>query len=108
MPFTLNFSSLTCPPPLRAKYLNLPFMNWLIQWFFVSLTYEQCDPAYTANMFMDLLAEKPDALMTFGAACSDVTEILAEMSAYRKLVQVYFKSYDFTCGVIVLSPSVGR
>ncbi|XP_067042519.1 gamma-aminobutyric acid type B receptor subunit 2-like [Acropora muricata] len=52
----------------------------------------KCDPAYTANMFMDLLAEKPDALMTFGAACSDVTEILAEMSAYRKLVQISYAS----------------
>ena len=39
-------------------------------------------------MFMDLLSEEPNSLMAFGAACSDVTEILAEMSAYRKLAQV--------------------
>ena len=28
--------------------------------------------------------------MVFGAACSDVTEILAEMSAYRNLAQVCY------------------
>ena len=39
-------------------------------------------------MFMDLLSDEPNSLMAFGAACSDVTEILAEMSAYRKLAQV--------------------
>lgn len=50
----------------------------------------QCDPAYTANMFMDLLSEQPNCLMTFGGACSDVTEILAKMSAYRHLAQVYY------------------
>lgn len=50
----------------------------------------QCDPAYTANMFMDLLSEEPNSLMVFGAACSDVTEILAEMSAYRNLAQVCY------------------
>ena len=50
----------------------------------------QCDPAYTANMFMDLLSEQPNSLMVFGAACSDVTEILAEMSAYRNLAQVCY------------------
>ncbi|XP_068719358.1 gamma-aminobutyric acid type B receptor subunit 2-like isoform X2 [Montipora capricornis] len=52
----------------------------------------KCDLAYSANMFMDLLSEKPNCLMTFGAACSDVTEILAEMSAYRELVQISYAS----------------
>ncbi|CAH3039067.1 unnamed protein product [Porites lobata] len=52
----------------------------------------KCDPAYTANMFMDLLSEEPNSLMAFGAACSDVTEILAEMSAYRKLAQISYAS----------------
>ena len=37
---------------------------------------------------MDLLSEQPDSLMVLGAACSEVTEILAEMSAYRNLAQV--------------------
>ena len=41
-------------------------------------------------MFMDLLSEQPNSLMVFGAACSDVTEILAEMSAYRNLAQVCY------------------
>lgn len=39
---------------------------------------------------MDLLSQQPDSLMVFGAACSDVTEILAEMSAYRNLAQVCY------------------
>ena len=39
---------------------------------------------------MDLLSEQPDSLMVLGAACSDVTEILAEMSAYRNLAQVCY------------------
>ncbi|KAJ7363242.1 hypothetical protein OS493_011524 [Desmophyllum pertusum] len=52
----------------------------------------KCDPAYTANMFMDLLSEQPNSLMAFGAACSDVTEILAEMSAYRHLALISYAS----------------
>ncbi|KAL9973239.1 hypothetical protein ACROYT_G019663 [Oculina patagonica] len=52
----------------------------------------KCDPAFTANMFMDLLSEQPNNLMVFGAACSDVTEILAEMSAYRNLAQISYAS----------------
>ena len=48
----------------------------------------QCDPAYSASMFMDLLSGELPCVMMLGAACSDVTAILAELSAYRNLVQV--------------------
>ncbi|XP_048589159.1 gamma-aminobutyric acid type B receptor subunit 2 isoform X1 [Nematostella vectensis] len=52
----------------------------------------KCDPAYTANAFIDLLMDERPSLMILGAACSDVTEILAELSAYRNLVQVSYAS----------------
>ena len=52
----------------------------------------QCDPAYSANMFMDLMMDTRQTALVLGAACSDVTEILAELSAYRNLVQVKLRT----------------
>jgi Tfp pilus assembly ATPase PilU len=37
---------------------------------------------------MDLMMDKRPTVMVLGAACSDVTELLAELSAYRNLAQV--------------------
>ena len=73
--------------PIIALEFHYPMIQFLIKIDTIEHSH-QCDPAYTANMFMDLLSEEPNSLMAFGAACSDVTEILAEMSAYRKLAQV--------------------
>ena len=77
----------------RTLFLRLYRANQTYTLTYLSYTLKispQCDPAYTANMFMDLLSEQPDSLMVLGAACSDVTEILAEMSAYRNLAQVCY------------------
>ncbi|KAK3737859.1 hypothetical protein QZH41_015783, partial [Actinostola sp. cb2023] len=52
----------------------------------------QCDSAYSANMFMDLMMDERQTAMVLGAACSEVTELLAELSAYRNLVQVSYAS----------------
>ena len=63
----------------------------------------QCDPAYSASMFMDLLREQPGALMILAAACSDVTELLAELSAHRQLAQVRYHEFHRSPS---LSPSL--
>lgn len=68
----------------------------------------KCDPKVSFNTMVKLLANPPNKLVMYGAACSDATAYLAGMTAMANVVQVSHTSTSLTLSDKTKYPSLYR
>ncbi|XP_028397789.1 gamma-aminobutyric acid type B receptor subunit 2-like [Dendronephthya gigantea] len=68
----------------------------------------KCDPKVAFNSLVKLLANPPNILALYGAACSDATQTLAEMTAFANVAQVSHTSTSLSLSTANEFPSLYR
>ncbi|CAB4028482.1 gamma-aminobutyric acid type B receptor subunit 2-like, partial [Paramuricea clavata] len=68
----------------------------------------KCDPKVSFNSLVTLLAQPPNILAVYGAACSDATQTLAGMTAFANVAQISHTSTSLSLSDAAHYPSLYR